>query len=139
MIGMGLLCFQNPSHKMICTLQQSNVLDGSNPVAVPLNIKRIHQDFVKKKKYYSVFLKVNSLHFPSFNPIGPVLVYGQFECKFNSLRPSDAMNFDNIGSCNGLLPDCTKPLLDPKLTNLLARWALNAPPVTGCSSTQRMV
>ena len=57
-----------------------------------LNIKRIHEDFVKKKKYYRVCSKVNSLHFPSFNPLGqPVLVYGQFECKFNSLGPSDSI------------------------------------------------
>ena len=34
----------------------------------------------------------------------------------NSLGPSDAKNWVNIGSDNGLVPDGTKPLPEPMLT-----------------------
>ena len=34
------------------------------------------------------------------------------------MTPYGVMNFDNIGSWNGLSPDDMKPLLDPKLTKV---------------------
>ena len=91
--GVIFLCFQNHSQKMICTLLQLNVLDGLNYVAVPLTswTLNVYMRILWRKKDITES-KVNSLYFPSFNPLGQlVLVDWQFECKFNSLRPSDSI------------------------------------------------
>ena len=72
--------------------------------------------------------KVNSLHSPSLNPLGqPVLVYGSMGSlnikltHWGLVTPYSVMNFDNIGSCNGLSPDDIKPLLDAKLISSMRR------------------
>ena len=72
-------------------------------------------------------LKGKCLAFPMIEPtwtmcFGPYGSMGSLNMNLTHwglVTPYGVMNFDNIGSCNGLSPDDIKPLLDPKLIDII--------------------
>ena len=64
----------------------------------------------QKFSFRKMHLKISSVKWWPFSPGRDELTHWRLVTAYG------IMNFDNIGSGNGLMPDGTKPLLDPKLT-----------------------